>query len=83
MAKKQTFIIMVKAPSDQDFFRVGCKRAETALRYLKGWKQQALDKGLKSLYNVFFEEGATYSIVATPDGYHKTETVLSGKMCDL
>lgn len=87
---KQTFIIEVNGkdneklfPKYYDFWRVGCKRKETALKYLKGWKMQAIEKSLENLYKCFFVEGATFAIIATPDGVHETETVLSGYMKDL
>lgn len=44
---------------------------------------QAIEKGLENLYKCFFVEGATFAIIATPDGVHETETVLSGYMKDL
>lgn len=87
---KQTFIIQVNGEKESplfpkyfDFWRVGCKRKETALKYLKGWKKQAIEKGMESLYKCFFVEGATYQIIETPDGYNEGETVLSGQMKDL
>lgn len=87
---KQTFIIQVNGEKESplfpkyfDFWRVGCKRKETALKYLKGWKKQALDNGLDSFYKCFFVTGATYQIIETPDGYNEGETVLSGQMKDL
>lgn len=87
---KQTFIIKVNGRKDSplfpkyyDFWRVGCKKKETALKYLKGWKQQAIEKGYEKLFKCFFVEGAQYEIVATPDGYNEAETVLSGYMNDL
>ena len=87
---KQTFIIKlnkknktVNGQNVYDFFRVSCKKKETALKYLKGWKQQAIEKGFESLYKCFFCEGAYYEIIETPDGYHETDVVLSGFMKDL
>lgn len=87
---KQTFIIEVNGknnnalfPKYHDFWRVGCKRKETALKYLAAWKRQAIENGLQSLYECLLIDGATYDIIATPDGVHETETVLSGYMKDL
>lgn len=85
---KQTFIIEVNGlesplfPKYYDFWRVGCKRKETALNYLKGWKQQAIDNCCESLYKCFFVPGATYSIISTPENGAQ-DTVLSGLMEDL
>lgn len=53
------------------------------MKYLSGWKAQAVEKGLESLYKCFFVEGATYKIIATPDGVNRGETVLSGFMKDI
>lgn len=88
---KQTFLIEInrelaftdKRADYYDFFRVGCKRVETAKRYLKGWVKQAKEKGCEFLYKGFFMEGATYIITATPDGYHKEYIAASGKIADL
>lgn len=85
----QTFIIQVNKEKRSelnglyDLWRVSCKKKETALRYLKNWKKEADEKGMHYLYRCFFCEGATYEIVATPDGYNETEVVLSGLMSNL
>lgn len=87
--KKQTYIIVLNKdkigdPSHvYDFFRVGCKRKETALRYLKNWKKQAIERGWKFLYPCFFCEGAKYEIIETPNGYDCETVVYSGYMSDL
>lgn len=87
---KQTFIIelnkrnkIVNGQNVYDFFRVSCKKKETALKYLKGWKQQAIEKGFESLYKCFFCEDAYYEIIETPDGINEGDTVFSGFMKDL
>lgn len=66
-----------------DFSRVGVKKQETALSYLAGWKQQAIEKGLQFLYRTYCREDAQYEITSTPDGYNKKEVVASGFMKDL
>lgn len=98
MAKKQTFIVKhwYGAPTsreasrlsngetiDYDFNRVACKRVSTALRYLAGWRKQAIEKNLKWLFRTLTRDDAHYAIVATPDGYTETETVAEGMMKDL
>ena len=66
-----------------DFNRVGVKKVETALRYLKSWKQQAIERGMQSLFRTLTRQDARYEIVATPDGYNLGEVVASGMMKDL
>lgn len=66
-----------------DFNRVSCKRVSTALRYLAGWRRQAIERNLQWLYRTLCRDDAHYEIVATPDGYHETEVVASGMMKDL
>lgn len=98
MAKKQTFIVehWYGAPTyqeaerlsnretiDYDFNRVGCKRVSTALKYLAGWRKQAIEKDLKWLYPTLTRDDAHYAIIATPDGYTETEVVAEGMMKDL
>lgn len=41
-----------------DFNRLPVKKKETALEYLKGWKKQAIEKGLQSLYRTYCREDA-------------------------
>ena len=66
-----------------DFNRVGCKRVETALGYLRGWRDQANERGLQLLYRTLTRPDAHYEIIATPDGYHEGDVVASGMMKDL
>jgi len=66
-----------------DFNRVGVKKVETALRYLKSWKQQAVERGMEFLYRTLTRPDAHYEIIATPDGYHLGDVVASGMMKDL
>lgn len=68
---------------DHDFDRVGVKRVDTALKYLKSWRRQAKEKGYVTLFATLLRNDARYEIVATPDGYHETEVVASGMMKDL
>lgn len=89
--KKQTFVIEINTEyqyTDRrndyyDFFRVSCKRASTAQKYLKGWVKQARDRGLEFLYKGFFINDATYTITETPDGYNMGNVVLCGKISEL
>lgn len=89
--KKQTYIIEINteyAYTDRrsdyyDFFRVCCKRASTAAKYLKGWVNQAKENRLEFIYKCFFVEDATYTITATPDGYNMENVVMQGKISDL
>lgn len=98
MAKKQTFIVehWYGAPTSReasrlsngktigyDFNRVGCKRVSTALRYLAGWRKQAIEKDLQWLCPTLTRDDAHYAIIATPDGYTETEVVAEGMMKDL
>jgi hypothetical protein len=69
--------------SEHDFNRVGVKRKETALKYLAGWRQQAIQKGWIRTFATLCRDDARYEIIATPDGYHETEVVASGWMKDL
>lgn len=66
-----------------DFNRVGVKRVETALKYLKGWRDQARECGWNFLYGTLLRDDAHYEIIATPDGYHCGNVVASGMMKDL
>lgn len=66
-----------------DFNRVGVKKVETALRYLKSWKRQAIEWGMESLFRTLTRPDARYEIIATPDGYNLGEVVASGMMKDL
>lgn len=68
---------------DYDFNRVGCRRASTALKYLAGWRKQAIENNLKWLFRTLTREDAHYAIVATPDGYTPTQVVAEGMMKDL
>ena len=68
---------------DHDFNRVSVKLVKTALRYLAGWRRQAIECGLQSLYATLCRDDARYQIIATPDGYHTTEVVAEGWMKDL
>lgn len=88
--KRQTYIVKVWCnaptwidanPEDRDFYRVGCKKVETAIRYLKGWVKQS--EGYKSLYRYFFGKDARYEIIATPNGYDGDEIAASGLICQL
>ena len=64
-----------------DFNRVGCKRLETALQYLRGWREQA--RSYSYLYGTLLRDDARYEIIETPDGYHLGKVVASGMMKDL
>ena len=66
-----------------DFERVSVKKVSTALRYLKGWRKQAKEKGYTTLYTTLTRDDAHYEIIATPDGYHTENVVASGMMKDL
>ena len=66
-----------------DFNRVGVKKVETALHYLKSWKQQAVERGMEFLYRTLTHSDAHYEIIATPDGYNPGDVVASGMMKDL
>lgn len=68
---------------DYDFNRVGCRRASTALKYLAGWRKQAIENNLKWLFRTLTREDAHYAIVATPDGCTPTQVVAEGMMKDL
>lgn len=80
---KQTFIIKTSGGGREDFHRVGCKRVETALKYLKGWRLQAIGKGWDKLFTDLTASDASYKIIATPDGYNLGEVVASGFTADL
>lgn len=79
---KQIFIVQINEVTDGEyynFFRLGCKRKETALKHLKGWIEQANSSELdRWLYRCFFKEGATYKIISTPDGSTEGDVVASG-----
>lgn len=68
---------------DHDFNRVACKRASTALKYLAGWRKQAIEKNLQWLFRTLTRDDAHYAIIATPDGSTPTEVVAEGMMKDL
>lgn len=65
---------------DHDFNRVGCKRLQTALKYLKNWRKQAKERGWEYLYAVLIRDDARYEIRATPDGYHEEGVAAKGWM---
>lgn len=48
-----------------DFSRLPVKKKETALEYLRGWKKQAIEKGLQFLYSTYCREDAQYEIAST------------------
>lgn len=66
-----------------DFNRVSVKLVKTALRYLKGWRKQAKERGWTTLFATLTRDDAHYEIIATPDGYHCEDVVASGMMKDL
>lgn len=80
---KQTYIIKTWGGGSFDFYRVSCKKVDTCIKYLKGWKQQAKEKGYTYIFRNLLADDAHYKIIATPDGYNETETVASGLMLDL
>ena len=43
---KQAFLDQSAEGVDYNFYRVGCKKLETAKKYLKGWREQAIAGGL-------------------------------------
>ena len=53
---------------DHDFNRVSVKHVKTALRYLAGWRKQAIERGMQGLYRTLCRDDARYQIIATPDG---------------
>ena len=68
---------------DHDFNRVSVKQVKTALRYLKGWRDQALQRGWTTLFATLTRDDARYEIIATPNGYDGDEVVACGMMKDL
>lgn len=68
---------------EHDFDRVGVKTVKAALRYLKGWRRQAIARGLTRTFATLTRDDARYEIIATPDGYNGSEVVASGWMKDL
>lgn len=68
---------------DHDFNRVGCKRLQTALKYLANWRKQAKERGWETLFGTLTRDDAHYEIIETPDGYHHGAVVASGMMKDL
>lgn len=66
-----------------DFYRLSCKKLETALKYLAAWKAQAKEKGLNFLYRDLLQDGAQYMIMTTPDGYNEKDVVAAGYMSEL
>ena len=66
-----------------DFNRVSVKLVKTALRYLKGGRKQAKERGWTTLFATLTRDDAHYEIIATPDGYHCEDVVASGMMKDL
>lgn len=68
---------------NHDFNRVGCKRVETALKYLANWRKQAKEYGYKTLFGTLTRDDAHYEIIETPDGYNCGAVVASGMMKDL
>ena len=66
-----------------DFNRVSCKRLSTALRYLKGWRNQAREQGWEFLFSTLTRDDAHYEIISTPDGYNEDKVVAAGMMKDL
>lgn len=83
--KEQTYLIETfnKHGERYHFFRVGCKKVSTCIRYIKNWRDEAIKTGWVSLYKEFADKESIYTITATPDGYHKTNVVASGKIFDL
>lgn len=80
---KQTYLIRTFGGGKSDFYRVSCKQVKTCLQYLKGWREQAKEKGLVFLYPDLLSNDASYKVIATPDGYNETETVASGLISEL
>lgn len=80
---KQTYIIKTYGGGKYDFQRVGCKKVDTCIKYLKSWYQQAKEQNLQSLYPDLLSDGATYKIISTPDGYNEKEVVSEGLIIDL
>lgn len=79
---KQTFIVScwagggsyldaVKNGHDHTFYRLACKKVETAKQYCKGWREQAkvIFSGASFCQHLTSED-AQYMIEDTPDGYH-------------
>lgn len=91
--EKQTFIVhhwtsgyanhteAIRNKENWDFNRVGCKRVETAVKYLKNWVKEAPRWG--NLYKTLIAEDARYEIIATPNGYDGNEVVACGWIKDL
>ena len=80
---KQTFIIKMYGNDSYNFERVGCKKVETCLNYIRNWRKQAEERGLHFLYKELFAEDAHYKIISTPDGYNEKEIVCSGLISEL
>lgn len=80
---KQTYIIHTSGGGKTDFYRVSCKKVETCLKYLKGWRDQAKEKGWNYLYKDLLSDDSTYKIISTPDGYHEKDLVASGFISEL
>lgn len=75
---RQTFIIHInRREADHDFYRVSCKKIETAMRYLKNWYEFGQEN---YCFRHFYRDGATYQIVETPNGYHEGAVVKEGLM---
>lgn len=80
---KQTYIIKTWGGGKYDFYRVGVKRVETAKKYLKGWRDKAIERGMFYLYRDLCSLDATYQIIETPDGYNEGKLVASGFIREL
>lgn len=64
------------------FYRLSCKKLSTALKYLKGWRQQAIDK-YSNLCQELTRDDAQYTIENTPDGINPEAIVAKGFTKDL
>lgn len=77
-----TGISNYKEPVGYDFYRVGVKRVKTCLRYLAGWRKQALENGWQSLYGTLCRDDGHYEIEDTSVSWDG-KVVASGMIKDL
>jgi hypothetical protein len=92
---KQTFIVScwagggsyldaVKNGHDHTFYRLGCKRLETAKKYLKEWRKQALELYADAcFYKHLTSDDAQYIIEESNEDYPIGDVLENGYIKNL
>lgn len=80
---EQTYIIKTNGGGKRDFYRLGVKKASTAIKYLVGWYNQAKEKDMYYLYRDLLSLDSTYKLIETPDGYNEGSVIASGLIVEL